>query len=50
MPDDVEISDNNTFECVIPVSKEETKSISFGSDITDLDITKPEKQKVTISD
>jgi DNA topoisomerase VI subunit B len=31
-------------------SKEETKSISFGSDITDLDITKPEKQKVTISD
>ncbi len=50
LPEDVELDEDNTFECVVPVSREETKSISFGSKIKELNVTEPEEPKVTISD
>lgn len=49
VPDNVELTKDKEFECVIPISKGETKSVSFGSDITTFSITQPEEQKVTIA-
>ncbi len=48
VPDNIEL-DDNSFECVVPISKEETKSIDFGSSIEELIVDKPEKPKVTIN-
>ncbi len=49
LPDNVELLDDNKFESVISVSKDETKTLSFGTKISDIKIKEPDKPKVTTS-
>ncbi len=48
VPNNIELTDNE-FECVVPLSKEETKSIEFGETISELNVENPEEPKVTIN-
>ena len=49
LPDNIELIEDNKFESVISVSKDETKTLSFGAKISNIEIEEPEKPKVTTS-